>query len=76
MARLSKRARQIHTLAAAERQRKESGLELNVDASLRSRLHDESEERSWDPENESVISHQLLDSITRLIGTTGIACGS
>jgi hypothetical protein len=58
MARLSKRARQIYTLAAAKRQRKESYLELIVDASFRSRLHNESEEGSWDPESDSVISCQ------------------
>jgi hypothetical protein len=38
-------------------------LELNVDASLRSRLHDESEEGSWNPESDSVISCQLLKQI-------------
>jgi hypothetical protein len=63
MARLSKRARQIYTSAAAKRQMKESHLELNVDPSLRSRLHDESEEGSWKLETDSVISCQLLEQI-------------
>jgi hypothetical protein len=44
MVRLSKRARQIYTLAAAKRQLKKSHLELNVDLSLRRRLHDQSGE--------------------------------
>jgi hypothetical protein len=38
-------------------------LELNVDPSLRSRLHDESGEGSWNPETDSMISCQLLEQI-------------
>jgi hypothetical protein len=36
---------------------------LNVDPSLRRRLHDESEEGSWNPEIDSAISYQLLEQI-------------
>jgi hypothetical protein len=50
-------------LAAAKRQLKKSHLELNADLSLRSRLHDESEEGSWNPETDSVVSYQLLEQI-------------
>jgi hypothetical protein len=54
---LSKRACQIYILATAKRQLKKLHLELNVDPSLQSRLHDENEEGSWNPETDPVISY-------------------